>query len=82
MNQLVMMETLDIASEMLRALQATYMSRISIEVSRVSKTIDHASKKLSLLAVFLLPVSFLTGLFGMNVTVVHQLQLFSIYILI
>lgn len=78
--QLVMMETIEIASEMLRGLEATYMSRISIEVSRVSQTIDNASKKLSLVAVFLLPISFLTGLFGMNVKVAFNLFNFCIFV--
>ena len=67
---MVMAASLEVATTTLHNLESTYMSRISIDVSRVSKNIDSISQKLSACAMTFLPFTLVTGLFGMNVKVI------------
>eukprot|EP00455_Lapot_gusevi_P002908 TRINITY_DN11201_c0_g1_i1.p1 TRINITY_DN11201_c0_g1~~TRINITY_DN11201_c0_g1_i1.p1 ORF type:complete len:315 (+),score=23.49 TRINITY_DN11201_c0_g1_i1:65-946(+) len=68
----VMLQKLEVAGEMLRSLQSTYMNKVSIQVSESSNAINDEMKRFSSVATIILPLSFFTGLMGMNVTVPGQ----------
>ncbi|CEP02446.1 Phytochrome chromophore attachment site domain-containing protein [Plasmodiophora brassicae] len=69
---LTMIQKLDIASEMLSALQSTYLAKVSIEVSEASNKVNVVMKNISSVATVMIPLTFVTGLFGMNVKVPYQ----------
>lgn len=64
-----MIQKLEMATEMLSCLQSTYLAKVSIEVAEASNNVDEIMKKLSSVATILLPMTFITSLFGMNVKV-------------
>lgn len=64
-----MIQKLEMSTEMLSSLQSTYLAKVSIEVAEASNNVDEIMKKLSSVATILLPMTFITSLFGMNVKV-------------
>eukprot|EP00455_Lapot_gusevi_P021612 TRINITY_DN2264_c0_g1_i4.p1 TRINITY_DN2264_c0_g1~~TRINITY_DN2264_c0_g1_i4.p1 ORF type:complete len:196 (+),score=43.96 TRINITY_DN2264_c0_g1_i4:94-681(+) len=68
----VMLQKLDLAREVLDTLQNAYMAKVSIAMAESANYTNHSMQKLSSVATIILPLSFITGLFGMNVTVPGQ----------
>ena len=67
-----MLQKLEFGREMLASLHSSYMTRISVEVAATSNRINKTMKKLTSVATIILPMTLVTGLFGMNVTVPGQ----------
>eukprot|EP01100_Stratorugosa_tubuloviscum_P009353 TRINITY_DN3917_c0_g1_i1.p1 TRINITY_DN3917_c0_g1~~TRINITY_DN3917_c0_g1_i1.p1 ORF type:complete len:101 (-),score=44.01 TRINITY_DN3917_c0_g1_i1:75-377(-) len=63
------MQDVDTATETLNNLNATYLSRISIEVAASANRTNNVMKKLSAVATIMMPLTLVAGLFGMNVPV-------------
>ncbi len=64
-----MLQKLEIASELLSSIQSTYLSNVSIDVAEASNNVNAVMKTLSSVATIILPLTLVTGMFGMNVTV-------------
>ena len=64
--------TLQISLETLQNAHNIYLSHVNVELSQVSNDSNKAMKALSVLSAVFLPMSVITGLFGMNVTVPGQ----------
>jgi magnesium transporter len=64
-----MLQKLEIASELLSTLQSTYLSNVSIDTAEASNNVNAVMKTLSSVATIILPLTLVTGMFGMNVTV-------------
>jgi Mg2+ and Co2+ transporter CorA len=67
-----MISKLQISTEFVASLESTYLAKVSIEMADTSNQFNEVMKKLSLTATILLPLTFLTGLFGMNIQVPWQ----------
>jgi len=67
-----MLERLDVANELVSSLQNIYLSNVSIDVAEASNDTNNAMQSLSAVATIVLPMTFITGLFGMNVQVPWQ----------
>jgi len=73
MDHCVSMEQrLDISKEILNSVHNTYLARISLEVTKASNNVNFVMKKFSAVATVFIPLSVITGLFGMNVKVPGQ----------
>lgn len=68
----VMINQLDAALELLDSLSSTFQASISIDVSHAATQTNEAMRKLTAAATILMPISFVGGLFGMNVMVPFQ----------
>lgn len=66
---LTMVANLDAAEQMLSRGQSKYLSQLSFDSTRMRNQIMHALSRLSMIAGIIVPCQFVTGLFGMNVTV-------------
>lgn len=69
---LVMLNKLEMSSDLLSTLESTYLAKVSIEVSVISNSMNQVMKRFSSVATVILPLTFLTGLMGMNVTIPGQ----------
>jgi magnesium transporter len=69
---LTMMANLDAAEQMLSRGQSKYLSQLSFDSTRMRNQISHALSRLTVIAGIVVPLQFVTGLFGMNVTVPAQ----------
>lgn len=69
---LVMLNKLQLSGDLLSTLESSYYAKISIEVSVTSNKMNQVMKQFNLVATIVLPLSFVTGLFGMNVKVPGQ----------
>ncbi|KAL4912684.1 hypothetical protein BDW62DRAFT_194065 [Aspergillus aurantiobrunneus] len=69
---LTMMGNLDAAEQMLSRGQSKYLSQLSFDSTRMRNQISHALSRLTVIAGIVVPLQFVTGLFGMNVTVPAQ----------
>lgn len=69
---LTMMANLDAAEQMLSRGQSKYLSQLSFDSTRMRNQIAHAISRLTVIAGVVVPLQFVTGLFGMNVTVPAQ----------
>lgn len=67
-----MKETLHFNNKVLESIQNTFVSKISINIAEQNNVLSKVSEKLTVLTVVFLPMSFITGLFGMNVKVPFQ----------
>ncbi|KAL4784151.1 hypothetical protein BJX76DRAFT_233185 [Aspergillus varians] len=66
---LTMMANLDAAEQMLSRGQSKYLSQLSFDSTRMRNQIMDALSRLTIIAGMIVPLQFVTGLFGMNVTV-------------
>lgn len=64
-----MIEKLKITNSLLDSVNQTYLAKVSIAVSKASNDANSIMKAFGAVATVFLPLSFLTGLFGMNVRV-------------
>jgi magnesium transporter len=64
-----MLEDVESTKEAIGNLSAIYLARVSIEVARVSNRMNSVMKTYSAVATIFLPLTLVTGLFGMNVRV-------------
>jgi magnesium transporter len=64
-----MLEDVESTKEAIGNLNAIYLARVSIEVARVSNRMNSVMKTYSAVATIFLPLTLVTGLFGMNVRV-------------
>jgi magnesium transporter len=69
---LTMIANLDAAEQMLSRGQSKYLSQLSFDSTRMRNQIMSALSRLSIIAGIVVPLQFVTGLFGMNVTVPAQ----------
>ncbi|KAL5337219.1 hypothetical protein BJX70DRAFT_389417 [Aspergillus crustosus] len=69
---LTMISNLDAAEQMLSRGQSKYLSQLSFDSTRMRNQIMHALSRLTVIAGIIVPLQFVTGLFGMNVAVPAQ----------
>ena len=69
---LMMMQQLDAVMDLLTSFQNTYLANVSIEVAQSSHEVNRQMNHLSAFATALIPLSLITGLFGVNVRVPFQ----------
>ncbi|KAL4804150.1 hypothetical protein BDV18DRAFT_35983 [Aspergillus unguis] len=69
---LTMLANLDACEQMLSRGQSKYLSQLSFDSTRMRNQISHAISRLTVIAGVIVPLQFVTGLFGMNVTVPAQ----------
>jgi Mg2+ and Co2+ transporter CorA len=62
----------DVASSALSGFPSTFLARLSVESSSVSNRLNDLMKKYSAVALILLPMTLVAGVFGMNVQVFGQ----------
>ncbi|KAL7753984.1 CorA metal ion transporter [Sorochytrium milnesiophthora] len=67
-----MQETLQMTFETLRNAHNIYLSGVSVELSQVSNDSNVIAKQIATISAVFLPMTVITGLFGMNVTVPLQ----------
>jgi len=68
----IMLEKLTFAKEMLLSSQSTYLAQISIEVALSSNRMSTTVNKLTSVATIILPLTLISGIWGMNVRVPGQ----------
>jgi Mg2+ and Co2+ transporter CorA len=68
-----MMDQVEEARETLANVNNTYLARVSIEVSEASNRMNQVMKKFNAMATIVLPLTLVTGLWGMNVPVPGQI---------
>ncbi|KAL3481354.1 hypothetical protein BJX99DRAFT_218881 [Aspergillus californicus] len=66
---LTMMANLDASEQMLSRGQSKYLSQLSFDSTRIRNQIMHTLSRLTIIAGIVVPLQFVTGLFGMNVKV-------------
>jgi Mg2+ and Co2+ transporter CorA len=66
---LMMISAIEITLELLSSLEAGYLARASIEVAVLSYELSDVTKKLGSFATIVLPITFITSIFSMNVFV-------------
>eukprot|EP00474_Spongospora_subterranea_P010559 CRZ11017.1 hypothetical protein [Spongospora subterranea] len=71
---LTMIQKLELSQDLLNSLQSTYLAKVSIEVAKASNNINLVMKNISSFATAFLPMTFITGLWGMNVKVPFQVN--------
>lgn len=64
-----MLEDIEATKETLSNLNSTYLARVDIEVAYSSNRMDSVMKKFGAMTTIMLPLTFVTGLWGMNVNV-------------
>lgn len=67
-----MKEALQFNNQVLESIQNTFVTKISINIAEQNNVLSKVSEKLTILSVIFLPMSFVTGLMGMNVKVPFQ----------
>ena len=70
---IVMVEKLTVSGDILNHLGNLYLTRLTLEVSQTSANMNKTMNRFSAVATIFLPLSVLTGLWGMNVRVPGQL---------
>jgi magnesium transporter len=66
---LCLFDDVEMAKEQLTHLTHTYVARVSIGMARDSNQLNDIMKKFNAMATIVLPLTFVTGLWGMNVPV-------------
>jgi magnesium transporter len=66
---LTMSEKVERANDLLNAVQSNYLASISIQLSEQNETLNQVMKQLTGMATICLPLTLVTGLFGMNLPV-------------
>jgi magnesium transporter len=66
---LCLFDDIEMAKEQLTHLTNTYLARVSIQMAEVSNQLNGIMKKFNAMATIILPLTFVTGLWGMNVLV-------------
>lgn len=69
-----MLDDIENARETLGNVNNTYLARVSIEVSEASNRMNQVMKKFNAMATIVLPLTLVTGLWGMNVPVPGNLN--------
>jgi len=69
---LTMLEKIETTSEALNDLQANYLAIISIDVAESSNDMNEVMKLLTAISTIMLPLSLITGIFGMNLKIPYQ----------
>jgi magnesium transporter len=64
-----MVSELELINEVLVASQNTYLSVVDNEIAAISNQVSEVMKKLTSFSTLMLPLSFVAGLFGMNINV-------------
>lgn len=64
--------TLDAAREVLSEAHANYLGAVELELARSGRSMDTSMAKLSIIGTMFMPLSFITGLMGMNCIVPGQ----------
>jgi magnesium transporter len=64
-----MVSELELINEVLVASQNTYLSVVDNEIAAISNKVSDVMKRLTSFSTLMLPLSFISGLFGMNVNV-------------
>ncbi|MES1918820.1 CorA metal ion transporter [Bonamia ostreae] len=67
-----MINSLEIQHENLNNIQSMFLAKVSLEVAESSHKLDNVAKRFGSFATIMLPLTFVTGLLGMNVTVPFQ----------
>jgi len=67
-----MTDKLDVGNSDLESLQNVFLAKVSLNITMKSHHLNKLASKLGTLATVLLPLTFITGLFGMNVQVPWQ----------
>eukprot|EP00475_Leptophrys_vorax_P029095 TRINITY_DN4246_c0_g2_i2.p1 TRINITY_DN4246_c0_g2~~TRINITY_DN4246_c0_g2_i2.p1 ORF type:complete len:616 (+),score=145.60 TRINITY_DN4246_c0_g2_i2:20-1867(+) len=65
----MMIQKLQISNEVLTSLESTYLAKVSIEMSQSANEVNEVMKKLTLFASIVVPMTFITGVFGMNISI-------------
>jgi Mg2+ and Co2+ transporter CorA len=68
----MMIQKLQIMNEVLTSLEETYLAKISIEMAKTSNEVNDVMKKLTLFASIIVPMTFISGVFGMNISIPWQ----------
>ena len=68
----LMVQKLDADNEAVSGLEATHLARVSIEVSKISNSMNQVMKKFSSVATIFLPLSFVASFLGMNIPIPFQ----------
>jgi len=69
-----MKDKLEVGNSDLESLQNVFLAKVSLNITMKSHHLNELASKLGTLATVLLPLTFLTGLFGMNVQVPWQTE--------
>lgn len=69
-----MKDKLGVGNSDLESLQNVFLAKVSLNITMKSHHLNELASKLGTLATVLLPLTFLTGLFGMNVKVPWQME--------
>ncbi|KAJ3353614.1 CorA metal ion transporter [Allomyces javanicus] len=69
---LTLQHSLAIARETVNAAHTGYLSQLSVDMSQVSNETNALMKRISMLGSLFLPMTFVTGLFGMNIHIPGQ----------
>jgi len=67
-----MLNTLEIGSKTLEGLQNVFLARASLELSNQSHTLNKVAQKFGVIASLFLPMTCITGMWGMNCPVPFQ----------
>ena len=67
-----MKETLHFNNQVLESIQNTFVSKLSIDIAAQNNVLSKVSEKLTIFTILFLPMTFITGLMGMNVKVPFQ----------
>lgn len=68
----IMIEKLNFTKEMLLSAHSNYLAQVSIEVAQMSNKMNNMVNKLSSIATIVLPLTLISGIWGMNVPVPGQ----------
>jgi magnesium transporter len=68
----VMLQKLQILSEELTGLEESYLAKVSIGMSEVANDANEVLKQLTIFTAIVVPMTFVAGLFGMNVSIPFQ----------
>jgi Mg2+ and Co2+ transporter CorA len=70
----MMIQKLQIMNEVLTSLEATYLAKVSIEMSKASNNVNDIMKKLTVFGSVVVPGTFISGVFGMNISIPWETQ--------
>eukprot|EP00475_Leptophrys_vorax_P032092 TRINITY_DN4920_c0_g1_i1.p1 TRINITY_DN4920_c0_g1~~TRINITY_DN4920_c0_g1_i1.p1 ORF type:complete len:428 (+),score=108.59 TRINITY_DN4920_c0_g1_i1:204-1487(+) len=74
-----MVQKLEVHSEVIGSLESTYLAKVSISVAQSANDVNDIMKKFSSVGTIILPLSYVTGLFGMNVPIPWQVGVGNFY---
>jgi magnesium transporter len=74
-----MVQKLEVHSEVIGSLESTYLAKVSISVAQSANDVNEIMKKFSSVGTIILPLTYITGLFGMNVPIPWQVSVGDFY---